>query len=247
MISSLILRDALWIVPLVIQAAILFVLFTRKLLTRFPFFSAYTAALLSRECVLLLLRYPGRPYAFLYWYGEIAAMILGLGAVFETIRHLCAPYVFVRVAFRLVRIVIIVFSALAILILIRASDKTFDMIISAERSARLVQACLLILVVFIVLQLGSSWRDYSVGVAAGFGVYSALSLAIFELSRVHVITVPSFVICNSAAYNVAAVIWGVYFLRPQSKWSSDRLPQLDLSEWKDAVTAYCTQQWHRQH
>ena len=240
-------RNTLWIAPLLIQAAILFAFISRKLMSRFPLFCAYTATLLVRECILLFLTYPGRPYALVYWYGEIVAITLGLGSVFETIRHLCAPYAFVRIAFRLVRLVIVVFSALAILILIRASDKTFEMIISAERSARFVQASLLILVIVLVSQLGSSWRDYSVGIAAGFGVYSALSLVIFELSRLRLVSVFNFVTLNSAAYNVAALIWGSYFLRSQHKCTSNRLPHVSLSDWKNALTTYYIQQWHRQH
>jgi hypothetical protein len=242
---SRLIREFLWIFPLLVQAAILFVLLSRKLLARFPFFSAYTVAVLSRECLLLFLVYPSKLYAVIYWYGEVCAIALGLGSIFETIRHLCAPYAFVRIAFRLVRILIVVFSLLAILISLHASDRTFAVILSAERSARLVQACLLILVIFVVLQLGSTWSDYSVGIAAGFGTYSALSLAIFELSRLHLVSVPVFITFNSAAYNVAAVIWGIYFLRPSRGWRSARLPKPNLTPWKEALTAY-TQQWYRQ-
>jgi hypothetical protein len=240
-------REFLWIFPLLIQTTILCVLLTRKLWARFPFFSAYTVSVLSREFILLFLPYPGRPYAFVYWYGEIVTITFGLGAILETLRQLCAPYLFLRVVFRLAWGVVVCSSLLGIFMLISShSDRALELVISAERSARLIQACSLIFVMMVVSRVGSSWREYTVGIAAGFGVYSALSLAIWELcARLRLVSDNSFIILNSAAYNLAAVIWGIYFLRPHPGWRSAELPKPNLTQWREALTAY-TQQWHRQ-
>lgn len=244
---SRLVREVLWIFPLLIQAGVLFVLATRKLLGRFLLFSAYTASVLLRESILLFLPYPGKPYAFVYWYGEIVTITFGLGAILETLRQLCAPYPFLRVVFRLAWSVVVFSSLLGIFMLISShSDRALEMVISAERSARLVQACSLIFVLLVVSRLGSSWREYTVGIAVGFGVYSALSLAIWELcARLHLVSDNTFILLNSAAYNAAAVIWGTYFLRPHPSWRSAELPKPNLTQWREALTAY-TQQWHRQ-
>ena len=241
------LREFLWILPLIIQTAILFVLFGRKLSGTFPLFSLYTASVLLRESILLFLPYPGRAYAFVYWYGEIATVTFGLGAILETLRQLCAPYPFLKVIFRLAWSVVVFSSLLGIFVLISShSNRALEMVILAERSARLVQACSLIFVLMVVSQLGSDWREYTVGITAGFGIYSALSLTIWELcAHLHLVSDNTFILLNSAAYDAAAIIWGIYFLRPNRGWRSTELPKPNLAQWREALTAY-TQQWYRQ-
>lgn len=241
-------RDVLWIFPLLLQAAILFVLLRRRLLRRFPVFFAYTAAVVLRECILLFLIYPGKPYAEVYWSGEVVSITLGVSAIFEAFRNLCVARSFATAVFRLVWAISVFCSVAGAMILLPVATERVDVIILAERASRLIEACSLILVSLFVLQLGSGWRDYSVGIAAGFGVYSALSLAVFELcGRLHLVGVSTYIFLNSAAYNIAAIIWGIYFLRPQHECPPRRLPKTNLSDWKNAVTAYYTQQWHRQH
>ncbi len=60
----------------------------------------------------------------------------------------------------------------------------FEWIILTERSARFLQVCLLIVAIALMSRLGLTWQNYSVGIAAGFGVFAALDLALLEL-RAH--------------------------------------------------------------
>jgi hypothetical protein len=96
-------------------------------------------------------------------------------------------------------------------------------------------------------RLGLSWHQKSVGIAAGFGVYSAMALAGFEL-RVHlqVISPGTLALVNSIAYNLAAIIWAFYFLRPVRVTPVEHLPNTDLAEWNGAVTDYVNQ-WSRRY
>jgi hypothetical protein len=48
-----------------------------------------------------------------------------------------------------------------------------EWIILQERSARFLQVCLLIVAIAMMSRLGLTWHHYSLGIAAGFGVYSA--------------------------------------------------------------------------
>ena len=58
----------------------------------------------------------------------------------------------------------------------------------SERSARFMQVCLLIVAIAMMSRLGLTWRDYSLGIAAGFGVYAALDLVLLELrGHLHVL------------------------------------------------------------
>ena len=250
---SRVVTDTLWIFPLVLQAAILFVLVRRKLLSTFTLFFAYTSAVLSREIVLLFLPYPGVFYAAVYWYGEALTVLLGLGAIFETFRYLFPPYPFLRVVLKFFWILGAVAAVAALLMLVltevqAGGDRAFEFIILGERSIRFVEACWLILVIGFVSYLGRGWQQHAVGVVAGFGVYAALTLIVFELrAHLHLVSNATFVLLNSASYNVAAVVWAFYFLRSWRSVPAQPLPAPNLADWNEAVTEYYTQQWYRRY
>ena len=75
---------------------------------------------------------------------------------------------------------------------------------------------MLMVAIALMSRLGLTWRDYSVGIAAGFGVYAALDLVLLELrAHLHVVSDAAFVLMRSAAYNLGVAIWAFYFLRPR--------------------------------
>ena len=116
-----------------------------------------------------------------------------------------------------------------------------------ERSVRFLQSSLLIVLIALMSRLGLSWHQESVGIAAGFGVYSALALVCFELGiHLHAISGTALALVNSAAYNLAAIIWAFYFLRTLPVTPVEHLPKTDLAEWNSAVTDYVNQ-WSRRY
>lgn len=121
----------------------------------------------------------------------------------------------------------------------------FEWIIRLERSARFLQVCLLIVAISLMSRLGLTWHHYSVGIASGFGVYSALDLILLELrAHLHVITDAAFVLLRPAAYNLGVAIWALYFLWPQRGKPVDRLPPTDLAKWNESVTRQ-VDKWYR--
>jgi hypothetical protein len=90
-----------------------------------------------------------------------------------------------------------------------------------------------------------TWQQYSLGIAAGFGVYSALDLILLELrAHLHLITDAAFVLWMPAAYNLGVLVWAYYFLRPRTLHLIDRLPETDLATWQDTLSEY-VKQWYR--
>jgi hypothetical protein len=201
--------------------------------------------------MLLFLKYPGRPYALVYWYGEVFIIFLALAAILETAKHLFPRYSFLDTALKVVWALGAGAALVAILMLIltrvqSSVDRVFELIILGERSIRFLQACWLILVIAYISYWRRDWRQYSVGIVAGFGVYSSLTLAILELrAHLHLISDVTLVLLNSAAYNVAAIIWAVFFFSTWHSSPSERLPKADLSSWNDAVTEYHSRRWFR--
>src|SRR5882672_8315698 len=92
-------------------------------------------------------------------------------------------------------------------------DPLFETIILLERSVRFLQACWLIVLILLMSRLGLTWQHYAVGIATGFGVYSASDLALLELrGHLRLITNETLALLNSTAYNVAVIIWALYFV-----------------------------------
>ncbi len=242
--------SVLWFVPMVLLGLIAFVMFRRGLANRFPVFFTYTLLLPTRDFALACLPYPGPRYSSVFWWGEAVAVLLALGVIVETIWHLIEPYPFLRIVFRIFWIVGILASVSAVTMLLwangpRGSDLVLEWIILSERSARFLQVSLLTAVILLLSRLGLTWHNYSVGIAAGFGIYSALDLALLELrAHLHLVTDATFVLLRSASYNLAVLIWTIYFLRPRIEIAVQSLPSTDLTNWNEALTEHVNK-WYR--
>jgi hypothetical protein len=241
---------ALWIVPLAMQCVIAVVMLRRRLAGQFPFFFSYTLLLPVRDFTLSFLPNPGDRYATVFFWGEAAAILLSLAIVFEIGWHFVRLYPFLRLFLRVLWVSALVAGAvsLALLFLTKGAggtDVALEWITLSERSARFLQLCLLIVASATMSRLGLTWRDYSVGIAAGFGVYAALDLVLLELrGHLHVLGDSTFVLLRSAAYNLAVLIWAFYFLRPRNGNPVDRLPGTDVANWNDTLNEHINK-WYR--
>lgn len=249
MSSLRLLTIILWIVPLVLQYAIAAAMLRRHLVRIFPVFFSYTVLVASRETALFFVRYPSRPYALIYWWGEALAVLLGIGAIMEAIYHIFPSHPFVRRFLGTLWILGVIAAAISLLLLasVRASgpDPTFEWIVMLERSARFLQASMLIVVVVLMTRFGLAGYHCLVGIVVGFGVYSGLELAGLELrGHLHVVTDVTLVRLNSVAYNLAVMIWAFYFLRPWPKYRMMSLPETDLAKWNAALSDRL-KEWYR--
>lgn len=244
--GSQLITMALWIMPIALQSVIAFVMLRRRLVEVFPRFFSYTVLVPTREIVLLFVRDLPALYSRTYWLGEAIVVLLSLGVIYEVIWHLIRPYSFLRrLALRLFLIVAAVALVSALIMFLSSSrsgqpDAVFEIIILVERSARFLQACLLIVLVLLMSRLGLTWQYYAIGITAGFGVYSAVDLALLELrAHLHIITDGTLVLLNSAAYNVAVMIWALYFVPSRKRRVVvEGLPNTDIARWNHVLSEY---------
>jgi hypothetical protein len=240
----------LWFAPLVIQCVIALVMLRRGLVAQFPFFFSYTILLPVRDLSLYFLPNPGDRYSTVFWLGEAAAVLLSLAIIFEISLHFVRSFPFLRLFLRVLWIAAGVAGAAALALLFwtkgpAGTDVALEWITLSERSARFLQVCLLILAIAMMSRLGLTWRHYSLGIAAGFGVYAALDLVLLELrGHLHVLSGEAFVLLRSAAYNLGVLIWAFYFLPPEDGNPIDRLPGNDVSDWNETLTEQ-VDKWYR--
>jgi len=239
----------LWVIPLVLQAVIALVMVRRELIATFPIFFSYTVLVLSGDIALLFLK-TSNIYGAIYWCEDALAVLLGVAVIFEILGHILPSSPFLGFVLKSIWIFSAIAGVVAVLMLVLTSggapeDRVVEFIFLAERSARFLQASLFIVVIALMSRLGLTWRHYSVGIAAGFGIYSGVALAGFELrGHLHLVSDATFALLNSAAYNVAALIWAFYILRPWPETAVERLPNTNLAEWNEAVGGYINQ-WYR--
>lgn len=247
---SHLLTSVFWFLPVVLQSLVAMIMFRRRLVRRFPVFFTFNLLVPARDVALYYLPFSGNLYAAVFWWGEAAGIALELGIIFENAWHFIRPYPFLRFFLRILGVAgaVAAASALAMLFWVNGpsgKDLALEWIILSERSATFLQVSLLIVALALMSRLGLTWHHYSLGIAAGFGVYAALDLLLLELrAHLHVITDTSFVLMRSAAYNLAVVIWVGYFLRTRGLKLVERLPGTDLAKWNDALTEQ-VDKWYR--
>jgi len=240
----------LWILPLVIEATISFAMLRRKLAGQYPVFFSYTAFMPLRGVLLLFFQASAGPHFYIYWGGKAIAILLSLGAVFETVSQVLRSYPFLRrvvLWFFTVIVSVVIVGALVFLISRWqvASHKLLQQVMFLEREARLLLVCLWILFTILMSRLGLTWHRYPLGIAAGFAFYAALDLALLEL-RIDLNWIPDnfFLFLRSGAYNLAVGIWAYYFLPRRVERPVEQLPSTDLGRWNHVLMHY-VDQWYR--
>ncbi|HEX3740210.1 MAG TPA: hypothetical protein VHV29_10840 [Terriglobales bacterium] len=242
----------LWVFSLVLQGAIALSMPTKRLVLTFPIFFAYTVLEVFTQTALLFFDTRGNRYALIYWYSEAVAVLLGLLIIFEVLRHILPPARSPRFVTNSVWILTAITAVVALLLLVSAkpgaeNEPSYDLIIRGERSVRFLQASLLIMVTALMSRLGLSWHDKSVGIATGFGVYSALALVAYEFGpHLHFMSSTAMSLLNGIAYTLAVIIWAIYLLPSRSRLPIEYLPKFNLAEWNNVVGSYINQ-WYRRY
>ncbi len=250
MTFSRVLTSVLWFLPAAMLVVIALVMWRRGLVSRFPLFFTYTLLLPVRDLVLMGLPFGGRLYSTVFWWGEGVVVLLAMGIAFEVVGYFVRTYPFAGFLLRVLSWAGVAAGTLALALLLwgkepSGADLALEWIIMTERSARFLQVCLLILAIALMSRLGLTWRNYALGIAAGFGVYAALDLILLELrAHLHAIADNSFVLLRSTAYNLGVLVWAAYFLLPRGRPQVNRLPDNDLAQWNDELNQK-VDKWYR--
>jgi hypothetical protein len=239
-----------WFLPVVLQSLVAFIMFRRRLVRQFHVFFSFNLFVPARDVALYFLPFSGNLYSAVFWWGEAVGIILELGVIAENIWHFIRPYPFLRRFSKLLAAAVLIAAVAAFGMLIwvngpSGTDLALERIILLERSATFLQVCMLVVAIALMSRLALTWHSYSVGIAAGFGVYAALDLVLLELrAHLHALSDTAFVLMRSAAYNLGVAIWAFYFLRPQFGTPVDRLPGSELATWNDTVRPHVNK-WYR--
>ncbi len=220
--SVQVLKYALWVGGWALSFAVVVAMARRNLRQEFPFFFSYAAFQAVSVPAQFVLYHRGvyADYFYAYWVSSALGIGLGLTVLFEIFQHAFRPYAALRglgsMIFRWAALVLLLVAVLTALSAPVGQSPLITAILSLERSIRMMQCGLLILMLFFSPQLGLSWRSHLFGIAAGFGGYAAISLTLVSLrAQLGIPGDTAYSLINSGAYTFAAAIWFAYLLAPE--------------------------------
>ena len=237
---------ALWIAPALTFTVLAVIMAKRKQRQSFPYFFSYAIFQVISFAIQFATYHRGSRVEYFWAFWTLAALSVGISfaVIYEVFTELFRPFEGLRdlgaVLFRWAAAVLVVAAALMVLVNSAPPARmVMGAIVALERSVRVMQCGLVLLIILCAPYLGLKVRHRVFGIGAGFGIMAAIDLIAiaavgrFELSA-H--TQMYYNLAKMAAYNVAGVLWCSYFLRPEPA----RGPVLQLApseRWNFALSA----------
>jgi hypothetical protein len=217
--------------PALLLAALAVVMVRRKLRTQYPFFFAY---LIYQVAITPLLMYfyhrPGDEYFYVYWATAALSPIFGLAVIAEVLRHAFRPFESMQGFTETILRWTAVLGVLCLVIFTlslngSAVDRVANVVMVAQRSLRVMQVSLVLLLLLFAGRLGLTFRHHVVAIAAGFGVFAAVDLLI---AAVVLRSDPSWFSAlstlKSAAYFGTVGLWAAVLYRPEPERIPEAVP-----------------------
>jgi len=210
-----------WLAGPVLQITLLTFMVRRKFHRGFPRFFSYIAfQILKTGCLFVAYRYFPDSYFDLYWTGNAVSVLFAIAVMDEILRHLFEEYGGIQIlGLTIFRWSCGLLFLLAIIGAISSAEGNEDRIVAAvfslDRSMRLMEVGLFLLLMLLCRLLKNCWRQPVFGIALGFGIFASLELILVSFVMLkgdgHAGTIS---LVKSAAYNVVTLVW-IAYLRQQ--------------------------------
>jgi hypothetical protein len=215
---------ASWVAGPLLQITLLTFMVRHKVHITFPrFFSYIIFQVLKTGCLFVAYRYFADSYFDLYWTGNAISVVFSVAVMDEILRHLFEEYGGIQIlGLTIFRWSCGLLFLVAILDAMSSAEGNEDRIVAAvfsfDRSMRLMEVGLFLLLMLLCRLLRNCWRQPVFGIALGFGVFASVELLLVSFvmwnGSAHQATIS---LLKSAAYNVVTLVWIGYLRRePQS-------------------------------
>ena len=233
----------LWISPHALLAAVIVLLFRRRLYRDFPAFTAYTLYETAAFVLLFVLTRLPRVSGDQYKYFFLATMVISLafrfGVIEEIFENVFRDYQFLKAVpkHRLMWMKAILALAAILFAFYAPAENPARLLAglaAVNRGMAMVQSGLLVFLLCFSRILGLSLRNYAFGIALGLGILSTVDLGTSAL-RTQFATEHGIVLLNVlslSSYLICVLIWMGYLLAPDRKAAHlANLPNSELEEW----------------
>jgi len=218
-----ILMYANWVAGPMLQITLFLCMFQRKRHAVFPRFFSYIIFQIVKSGILFVVyRYHPDNYFDAYWAGNAISVLLGVAVMDEILQHLLKQYGgiqrFASVIFRWACGLLILLSIVNAFSTQQASaDRVVSAVLAFDRSERVMQCGLCILLMVLCRFLRTCWRQPVFGIALGFGVFACIEMVLVSVVMYFGDSPAAIVsLIKSSAYNAVTVLW-IAYLRRQSE------------------------------
>lgn len=212
----------LWIAPVALQVCLAAIMVRRKLRERFPIFFAYTLFQVLAFPIKFYTYHTNQfHYFYAYWVTGALSVGLGFAVIYEIFREVFRPFEGLRdlglVLFRWAAFVLVLTAVLmAATSPALANHRILTVILTLERSVRVMQCGLVMLMLLCSAHVGLTWRHQVFGIALGFGLFAAVEVVVITVLGSFGQSVSAMVsLGKSAAYNVSVLLWVRYLAAPE--------------------------------
>jgi len=231
-----------WLAGPLLQITLLVFMVRRKSHKLFPrFFSYILFQTLKSACLFVVYRYFPESYYFdAYWTGNAVSVIFAVTVMDEILHSLFKEYGGIQIlGTTIFRWSCGLLFLLAILGALSSSEAASDRIVAAvfsfDRSMRLMQVGLFLVLMLLCRFLKNYSRQQVFGIALGFGVFASIELILVSIVMLYGNAQPAIVsLLKSTAYNAVTLVW-IGYLKQQPQLVPKRLERGDALVVVDSV------------
>ena len=211
-----------WLAGPLLQITLLVFMVRRKSHKLFPrFFSYILFQTLKSACLFVVYRYFPESYYFdAYWTGNAVSVILAVTVMDEILHSLFKEYGGIQIlGTTIFRWSCGLLFLLAILGALSSSEAAADRVVAAvfsfDRSVRLMQVGLFLVLMLLCRFLKNYSRQQVFGIALGFGVFASVELILVNFVMCYGNGQPAMIsLLKSTAYNAVTLVW-IGYLKQQ--------------------------------
>ena len=222
MASFLTISNVLWASQPILQSAVVFSLWRKKLHKEFPVFMAYLLSQIVTVATLLPVynfasdHFYVRYWSFLNWGASFIGFSLGFMVLREIFMDVFRPYYGIKdlgtILFRWGALVMLLVGVV-VAASTRADIPLVDQaLVAVQRCVRLAQMGMVLFLISFATHLGVRWQHRSFGLALGFGFFATTELVLYALmlNGRGLLSPSAATMANMMAYEMSILIWLSY-------------------------------------
>jgi len=209
----------LWYAPLPLLMLLLCLLVRRQAYKVCPYFFSYVAFAVAAGVTRFLVRNRPPAYSTVYWSTEACYCALGILAMYEVFRAvLRARLWWTHLIFPAIVVAAIALSLARTHAVPSKFEGLYFYIVTGEIAVRFVQVLIFVGLGGLASFFGLRWRQYPLGIATGFGLYSTVYLlTTIKFSDFGTRFKFWWDMSSIVAYSLAVLIWIWFFRAPQKE------------------------------